>query len=65
MAHGLAEVNAVHGPVPFSEQFELFPRVSPRLVRLDNAPVLFPALTHAEYEPAGFLAPLLRMEGCK
>jgi hypothetical protein len=58
MVHGLARVNAVHGQVPFSEQFELFPRVSPRFVSLDNAPVLFPALTTADYEPAGFLARL-------
>jgi hypothetical protein len=45
------------------KQLDLFPSVPPRLVRLDSAPVLFSALTHAEYEPAGFLARLPRTEG--
>ncbi|MGA2451771.1 MAG: hypothetical protein ABTD50_24220 [Polyangiaceae bacterium] len=63
MAHGLAKVNEVHGPARSrSEQTELFPAVPPRLVRLDSAPVLFSALTQADYEPAGFLAHLPHME---
>jgi hypothetical protein len=45
-----------------TQQMELFPALPPRLVSVDNAPVLFPALTLASYEPAGFLASLPRME---
>jgi hypothetical protein len=63
MANGPAYVNAVHGPAPStSEQFELLQAVPPRLVSLDNAPVLFSSLTASEYEPAGFLAHLPRTE---
>jgi hypothetical protein len=64
MAHGLAYVNSVHGLAHSSsiEQLDLFPVVPPRLLRLDSAPVLFPALTTADYEPAGFLAHLPRTE---
>ena len=60
MTLGLAQVNAVHGLASSSAstQLELFPSVPPRLMRLDSAPVLFSALTHAEYEPVGFLARL-------
>jgi hypothetical protein len=66
MANRPAQVNTVHGPVPLaSQQCELFPAVPPRLVSLDNAPVLFSALTAAEYEPAGFLVHLPPMEGGK
>jgi hypothetical protein len=63
MVHGPAQVNKVHASAPSgSEQLELFPAAPPRLVRLDGAPVLFPALAHAEYEPAGFLACLPNTE---
>jgi hypothetical protein len=63
MANRPAQVNTVHGPVLLaSKQFELFPAVPPRLVSLDNAPILFSALTVAEYEPAGFIARLPREE---
>ncbi len=63
MANQPAYVNAVHGLLPLaSQQFELFSAVAPRLVSLDNAPVLFSALTAAEYEPVGFIARLPREE---
>jgi hypothetical protein len=64
MANMPAYVNAVHELAPLnSTQLDLFRTVPPRLVSLDNAPVLFPALTPAQYEPAGFLARLPRTEG--
>ncbi len=63
MASRPATVNVIHDRAPSrSAQLEFFPAVPPRLVRLDDAPVLFSALTHAEYEPAGFLAHLPRRE---
>jgi hypothetical protein len=46
-----------------TQQMELFPALPPRLVAIDNAPVLFPALTTASYEPAGFLVRLPHKEG--
>jgi hypothetical protein len=57
MALGLAKVNAVHGPVPVSEQFELLPKVATRFISIDNAPGFY-ALTTADCDPAGFLARL-------
>jgi hypothetical protein len=48
-----------------TQQMELFPALPPRLMSLDSAPVLFPALTPAGYEPAGFLACLPRTERAK
>jgi hypothetical protein len=44
------------------QQMELFSARPPRLMALDSAPVLFPALTPADYAPAGFLARLSRTE---
>jgi hypothetical protein len=44
------------------QQMELFPTLPPRPVSLASAPVLFPALTPASYEPAGFLVHLPRRE---
>jgi hypothetical protein len=63
MANRPAYVNAVHALEPLEpKQRDLFPAVPPRLVRLDRAPVLFPALTTADYGPAGFLVSRARTE---
>jgi len=56
MANRPAYLTETHGRASLdSTQLDMFPAVPPRLVSLDSAPVLFPALTGADYAPAGFL----------